>query len=61
MSDCQQLIDYYTNKYITPYGRHVCTGPTSCPKTGIEFYNILHGVTDYWDQNIACVMAGYKK
>lgn len=61
MSNCQQLIDYYTNKYITPYGRHVCNGPTSYPKTGIEFYNIIRNVTDHWDQNIACVMTGYKK
>lgn len=60
-TNCQQLINFYTDKYITPYGKNVCAGPTSYPKTGIEFYKIMENIGDYWDRNIACVMAGYKK
>ena len=60
-TNCQQSINFYTDKYITPHGKHVCAGPTSYPKTGMEFYKIMDDIRDYWDQNIACVMVGYKK
>lgn len=61
MLDCQQIINFYFDKYIVKHGKHVCAGPDVIPATFVEFYTSSENISDNWDSQIACVLTGYKK
>ncbi len=58
MSECQDLIKFYTNKYNI--NSTSCCGPDYIPSTLKEFLDVIY-IVDEWDFQIACVLSGMKK